>query len=96
MAEDFGREPSKITHRTRVALPLVAVVSVVSAIVYGSWQVARYTSGAEAATRQTQEQLRDLKDSQARVESKMNTLDTRLIRVEFKLEPDETPRRRRP
>lgn len=96
MTEDFDRPPSKITHRTRIAVPLAVAVTIMGSTLYGGWQISRYTAVQEASASRQQEQMRDLKDSQVRIESKVNTLDTRLIRVEFKLEPEDPPRRRRP
>jgi uncharacterized protein YlxW (UPF0749 family) len=92
---DFGKDKSGITHRTRVAVPLAVAVTVMGSALYAGWQVSRYTAVQEASASRQQEQMRDLKDSQARIESKVNTMDTRLIRLEFKVDSDE-PRRRRP
>jgi tellurite resistance protein len=97
MSEDFDRTPSKITHRTRVALPITLAASVVGAVVYGSWVVSRYAAGQEASERQTQEQLQRLDRKVERVEGSMAEANARLIRLEFKVDEDQQqPRRRRP
>lgn len=94
--QDFGKEPSKITHRTRVALPMVTAVSAIGAVIYGAWTLSRYAAGQEATQQRTAQQLNQVIDDNRANRAKLEEVNVRLIRLEFKVDGDESTRRRRP
>jgi hypothetical protein len=94
MPDDFGREPSKITHRTRVALPLAAVVTVSGFMIW----VGTVLTDAKWRINNVERQQDGLEKKIEALPTKADLLQVRIELQEVRREAaeDREPRRRRP
>lgn len=91
---DFA-DKSAISPKTKIAAPVAVVVTVLGAAIYWSWVFSRTVAVQEASSRQTQEQLGGLTRKVDKIDDKMQEANVRLIRLEFKVDDENQPKKGR-